>query len=117
MKPGQASKFVVLCPALRLAEELENHKVVQQVKLPSTLRCSAEDTKSVTDCISKDNKYTLPNLGKLLGVPPTLPGAIFDQLTAPRMQQMLRVQRHAVQEHGDSFQDSLETMSHDLFEV
>lgn len=65
--------------------------------------------------MSKDSKYTLPNLGKLLGV--TLPGAIFDQLTAPRMQQMLRVQRHAVQEHGDSFRDSLEIQSQDLFEV
>ena len=67
--------------------------------------------------MSRDNKYTLPNLGKLLGVPPTLSGAIFDELTAPRMQQMIRVQRHAVQEHGDSFRDSLETKSQDLFEV
>ena len=62
-------------------------------------------------------KYVLPNIGELLGVPPAQPGAIFDQLTAPRMQHMLRVQRHAVHEHGDHFQDGLEAMSHELFEV
>lgn len=66
---------------------------------------------------SKRYEYTLPDLGTLLGTPHAQPAAIFDQLTAPRMQQMLRVQRHAVQDHGDSFQATLETLSDELFDV
>lgn len=45
------------------------------------------------------------------------PGALFDSLAGLRMQQMLRVQRRAVEYHGESFADKLQQLSHDLFEV
>ena len=79
--------------------------------------CGRAETDAFANDPAKNMKYVFPNLGGLLGVPPAQPGAIFDQLTAPRMQHMLRVQRHAVHQHGDDFQEGLEAMSHELFEV
>lgn len=65
----------------------------------------------------KHHDYALPDLGALFGTPFAQPAALFDQLTAPRMQQMLRVQRHAVQDHGDSFQETWQVLSEELFAV